>query len=129
MEKLTLITFRKLYNMLTVDDREKFIESLGIVDRVRTHRDEIIAMGDVQHLLCRCGRELTGHDILSKFGWKVDGKVGENGDYEYDEYTESYEYTLPWKSSEYKYGASIGLDWTPNTFRAWCPDCDPSLSN
>ena len=125
MEKLTLITFRKMFDLLTVEDQTGFLADLNIIERIKTQRDEMIAMSDIEHMLCRCGRELTGYSILSVDGWKVDAPMGDDGDYESDTKNECYLFSIPWSPEEYKDGYMIEYDWTPNTMRACCPSCEP----
>lgn len=126
---LTLSSFKRCFDLLTLEDQKVFISDLPEMKKLKKDYEKAMKEGELLKYVCACGNYLIFHPNIGRYDgvpdyesggnlWKLDAKIGDYEDYEWLEDEECYVFATPRNQND------IDLGWDKRRCaRAFCPNC------
>lgn len=135
---LTLSSFKRCFDMLTLEDQKTFVSQLDEVKKLKKGLNRAMNEGDLVKYVCECGKYLiVNPDTISyyvDFGsvigvrddemndvWILDAQITDNGDFEWLENNNCYVHQTPRNQTDF--------DWDKHCVRGLCQDCNPNFTS
>ena len=62
VDKLTLIAFRRIFNLLSLEDQESFLSPYtNEIEMLKRNLDDAIDVGEISIVKCKCGKSTYFH--------------------------------------------------------------------